>query len=59
MEKCPKCGSEGGYYEKQIKYYTQYFYWDGSVSHASDGKNYGGTRRYCVDCDKDVTKYIP
>ncbi len=58
MNKCPRCGSTL-YYEKHRKTYKQYFNWDGTVSHASDGKNYGGKRKYCGECDLDVTKHFP
>lgn len=58
MDKCPKCGSKFGFYEKLRTNYQQYYTWDGSPSHATDGLTYGGKRQYCGECNKDVTALI-
>ncbi len=58
MTECPKCGCDGGYYEKRIQYGEQYFDWDGTPCHYVEQQTYGGKRTYCADCGKDITKAI-
>ncbi len=62
FEKCPKCGSEDGFYTKeQARGPIRYKYnFDGSES--DNGEMYeglsffGGNYAYCIACDKRIFK---
>lgn len=58
MEKCPKCGDDYGYFSKMRTSYTQLYDWDGNPVDACDGLTFGGKRKRCGKCKKDVTKYV-
>ena len=56
---CPHCNGESGYYEKWVQKYSDYFGFSGT--HIEGGEftsAWGGKRKYCSDCDRDITKYI-
>ena len=55
---CPKCGGEDGYFERLIMHGEQHHTWDGNEVDWAQGNTYGGKRKYCADCGKDVTKFV-
>lgn len=58
IDKCPKCGKKDGYYENRTMSIEQHYRWDGSPIHYGCKKVWGGKRKYCLYCGKDVTKYF-
>lgn len=56
--KCPKCGGESGYYHKYIQSHTQFITFDGKCldNHAEYMR--GGTRKHCMNCEKDITEFV-
>ncbi len=58
--RCPKCKGTMGYYEKIIMSYQQYFTFNGDIDFASENTRIkGGKRKYCAECDRDITIFIP
>ena len=53
-----KCGAFDGWYEKMVSYYIQYRDRNGRGWNAQDENTTGGKRKYCVRCDRDITKII-
>jgi len=59
ITKRPVCGSELGYYEKLVQSYAQHYTFNGEPFTAGDATHIqGGKRKYCSECDTDITKYI-
>ncbi len=58
ITKCPKCGSELGYYENLILAIEQQYDWHGNPVNANDKGVRGGRRKYCTECRKDVTNFL-
>jgi len=59
VEPCPKCGGRHGWYEKLICKYEQHYSADGIADEASTIERVrGGERRYCLNCQKDITDQI-
>jgi hypothetical protein len=59
IDECPFCGSPDGYYDKNIVSYLQYFDFEGNPVLASENNHIkGGKRKYCADCERDITKDI-
>lgn len=55
---CQRCGNLEGWYEKRITYRDQFFDANG-VAFSSEGNGeLGGKRKYCVQCDADITNKI-
>jgi hypothetical protein len=56
---CPKCGTLGGWYEKRVCKYTQYFEPSGESLDASNMERVrGGERCFCNGCNRDITDHI-
>lgn len=56
---CPRCGHLGGWYEKRVCKYTQIFEADGEAFDATDMTRVrGGDRRYCNECNRDITEQV-
>ncbi|MCP3653353.1 MAG: molecular chaperone DnaJ [Herbaspirillum sp.] len=58
--KCPKCGSDSGYYTKRrVTLNTAYDFsgeaWDSEVHNDS---NNGGKIKRCCDCRKNITAFV-
>lgn len=55
-----RCGKLAGWFEKRIVAYEQFYLPDGEASHASDIllAHRGGVRKYCFECNRDITKLI-
>ena len=54
---CPRCGSEDGFYDISIQRFQFNYKWDGESDGATEPDEIrGGKRRYCQECDCDVTK---
>nr|DAT27069.1 MAG TPA: ISL3 zinc-finger of transposase IS204/IS1001/IS1096/IS1165 [Bacteriophage sp.] len=55
--KCPFCGSEEGYYMKEIVHRFLYFTFDGEPNGASeDITDFAGKRRFCANCQMILPK---
>lgn len=59
LTKCPKCNLDTGYYIKYIVSMKQCY----TFKHVPDGffeelPHRGGTRKYCQECNKDITKHV-
>ncbi len=60
MTECPKCKSDEGYYEQMVVSFTQEIDFDGEPIDASEFQRVrGGKRKYCLNCNKDITKHFP
>ena len=57
---CPKCGNTYGWWEKRCQSYFQYFDEIGKPTHSADGETMGrgGKRKFCSECNKDITDLI-
>jgi len=58
IKPCPWCGNKSGWFEKHVTSGQQYFYADGQPSHFCDEYTRGGKRKYCADCNRDITSII-
>lgn len=58
VKPCPKCKKVLGWREKRVIRGDQYFDADGTPSHFVDSTGRGGVRKYCYECDRDITKCI-
>lgn len=56
--KCPKCGGSSGYYHKYIQSHTQFIGFDGKSLDNSAEVVRGGTKKYCTDCERDITQFV-
>lgn len=56
---CPFCKATDGYYEKWCQRYDDHFEFDGTHVCGGDFTScWGGKRKYCSMCNRDITKYI-
>lgn len=58
---CPGCKEAVGWWEKRVTSWAQYYMANGKVSHASDNldsNGRGGRRKFCYNCNRDITKLI-
>ena len=55
---CPKCKKKYGWYEKRIQWGEQYYEANGEPSHYCDTNGRGGLRKYCSECNTDITKCV-
>lgn len=58
LSACSKCKAKNGWYEKRVHYGLQFFDSDGTPSHWVDGNSRGGKRKFCYECDKDITNKV-
>jgi hypothetical protein len=57
---CPQCKEAHGWWERRQQSYKQYYVANGDPSHASDGEGVGrgGRRKYCYECNRDITDCV-
>jgi hypothetical protein len=55
---CPKCGGNSGYYHVSIQRHVQSNYFTHDPMDCEIQFVRGGTRKYCSDCDRDITEYV-
>ncbi|MDU4254568.1 hypothetical protein [Pseudomonas sp.] len=56
---CPRCNLLSGWYEKRVCKYRQIFDPDGTPFDTSNMERIsGGARRYCIECDRDITELV-
>lgn len=55
---CPKCGGVSGYYDRTIQSHEQQYRFDGVPDNCEVQYIRGGTRKYCSDCDADITGFV-
>lgn len=59
VEPCPRCGSQGGWFEKRVCKYIQFFEPNGEALDAGNMERVrGGDRRFCLSCTKDITSQV-
>jgi hypothetical protein len=58
VEPCPKCKALAGWYEHRRQSGRAYFYTTGEITHYVEGHTWHGPRKYCVECDRDITHLI-
>lgn len=56
--RCPKCNGESGYYHKYIQSHTHYMDFNKCSVDSSADFIRGGTRKFCSDCERDITEYV-
>lgn len=57
-KECPSCKKIIGWFEKVRTSYRQYYNPNGEGSNTSEGVTHGGTRKYCFDCNRDITDLV-
>lgn len=55
---CPKCRSKNGWFEHRKHYGDQYFDSAGDTSHFVEARSTGGSRKFCSECGRDITKCV-
>lgn len=58
LSECPKCGGESGYATNSIQRHEQHFTFHGEADNCDVTFIRGGTRKLCIDCGKDITRFI-
>lgn len=58
IKDCPNCKEMRGWYEKLLQSYHQYYLSDGKASHAVENNTQGGHRKYCYECNRDITNCV-
>ena len=57
--RCPKCHGVNGYVERVVMSGSDHFDFSGEKVGLGDIKYVqGGKRKYCADCNKDITKFV-
>lgn len=55
---CPKCDGQSGYYHLSIHRHVQSNYFSHDPVDCDVQFMRGGTRKFCSDCDRDITAYV-
>jgi hypothetical protein len=57
---CPKCHGHAGYYEKWVEVRTYFYTFQGEGEGEADDPSAinGGKRKYCQECNADITKRL-
>lgn len=55
---CPKCRGKSGYYHVSIQRHIQSNYFNHKPMNCDVEFVRGGTKKYCSDCDRDITDFV-
>lgn len=56
---CPFCGSDDGFYDKNIVSYQQFYNYNCEPILASEIQHVkGGKHKFCINCEKNITKHL-
>ena len=59
IKPCQRCAKTDGWFEKRVTAWRQYYDEAGEPTHiAEDRRIRGGVRKFCINCNADITNKI-